>query len=154
MKFNFQRIREKGQEAFTSIQSTFQIIANDLVVQILFVLVYALTFFNYVQWGDLQKPLHLNDDFPQHLIWLYKYQENFFQPNDIYVEMSGLIQPWGYAGLTYFLSLFFDPITISKYFPVLLLVFYLPFYFFIVEKNVFGLALAIGGMIFDGQCAF
>ena len=138
---------------YTSVKGAFQKIVDDINIQILFVLVYALAFFNSVQWPYLLKQYTIEDDFPQHLLWLYQFKENFFQPNDIYVEMSRLIQPWGYSGLVLLLSQFFDPVTISKFFPVVPLFFTCLFTFLFLKKH-FGVALGLGGMILMSNVPF
>ena len=153
MNLSIRELWEKGLAGYVSIKGIFRNLIDDIYVQVLFVLVYSLAFFNSVQWIDLQKPYAIGDDFPQHLLWLYKFRDNLFQPNDIYVDMSGLIQPWGYIGLNLFSSIFFDPITISKYFPVLLLFFTCLFTFLLLKKR-FGLALAISGMILMSNVPF
>lgn len=88
----------------------------------------------------------MDDDWPQHLLWLYHYYPNYFPGQDVYLEVSRLLQPWGYQILVRFLSLFFEPLTLSRIFPFFLLYASCWFTFQLVEPR-FGWLLALTAMI-------
>ena len=107
---------------------------------------YSIALFLYSQWAAIIDPLAVNDDVVQHLLWLYRYADNNFVPDDLIVNTSELLQPWGYWLLCRLLALLLDPITISKYCSLLPLTLTAVFTFGLIRER-YGLGLAIVGMI-------
>lgn len=74
-------------------------------------------FFVYHQ-RMLEMPLRFNDDVVQHYLWLFDTDWG----DDFYARTSGQIQPWGFALLLRTAALLLDPLTISRYGPLLVTV--------------------------------
>ncbi len=108
--------------------------------------IYSIVLFLYSQWNALTNPLVVNDDIVQHLLWLYKYTNHDFIPGDVLVDTSEQLQPWGYWLLCRTLVLFFDPLIISKFFPLLPLMLLATFTFRLLNLR-YGVALAMVGVI-------
>lgn len=118
----------------------------------LLILVYTLIYFIIAQPAIWSNDLVISDDFPQHLLWLFTFGETNFQLNDPLVEFSVLIQPWGYYALNRFLVLFFDPLTISKFFSFFPLLMTSGFTFLLLKKR-FGWVVAFAGMVLISHLA-
>ncbi len=102
--------------------------------------VLALFLYRYREvWGT---PYWGNDDVVQHLTWAWTFGEHRFVEGDPWVAASGLLQPWGYYALIRVLTLFFDPLTVSRIFPVFTLYIACLSVFFLVKRR-FGWALGL-----------
>lgn len=112
----------------------------------LLITIYCLLLYTYSQYDAFIHPYRVNDDFPQHLIWLYEYWPNFFQDNDFYLQASKTIQPWGVYWVNRFFSIFIPPIALSKYLPFFTLLMTSFFTFFLVRKR-FSWMLAFVAML-------
>ncbi len=102
--------------------------------------------FFYYQQNMLASPYHINDDVVQHYLWLFDTD----WADDFYARTSGQIQPWGFRGLLSFLGLFTDPVTISRYGPLLLTVLITTFATGLLRK-FFPLVLALAGAYLIAQ---
>ena len=112
----------------------------------LLIIIYCLLLYIYSQYDTFSHLYRLNDDFPQHFIWLYEYWPHFFQDNDFYLQASKTIQPWGVYWLNRFLTIVISPISLSKYFPFFTLLMTSFFTFFLVRKR-FSWILAFVAML-------
>ena len=107
---------------------------------------YSIFLFIYSQWDALNHSFVINEDMAQHLVWLHQYAGHYFLPGDPLIETSSVIQPWGYWLLCRTLALFFEPVDISKFFP-LLPVMLTAAYTFRLIKLRYGVVLAMAGVI-------
>lgn len=98
-------------------------------------------------YGDvLAHPWHFNDDVVQHYLWLMDVD----WADDYYARTSGAIQPLGYKGFLYSLSLFLEPLTISRYGPLLTTFLNIGLATAILKKY-YPLAFAIAGGLLVGH---
>ena len=82
---------------------------------VLCAIVLAVAHFFYYHGAILDSPWRFNDDVVQHYLWLYDTNWG----DDFYARTSGQIQPYGFRALLRLLSGFADPLTISRYGPLL-----------------------------------
>ncbi len=77
---------------------------------------------------------YIGDDFPQHLLWLYEYEPNYFQADDFYLHSSHVIQPWGIQVVNTALVQVFSPLFISRAMPFVLLIVLCGYAYFLAVK--------------------
>jgi len=106
----------------------------------------SLGIFIFSQHETLSQAFILDDDWPQHLLWLYQYTSSDFLEGDYYMEASQVLQPWGYWLLNRILVVFFHPLTISKVFPFFLLYATSWFTYYLLRPRM-GWVLALAGML-------
>lgn len=97
---------------------------------------YTLGFYGFVQYDALRDPYWINDDWPQHLVWLYRFGPHFFQPNDVYMATSEAFQPWGTWLLARLAVLGLEPLAVSTYLPVVPLFLTCWFTFWLLHDRV------------------
>ena len=129
---------------YNNIKSILQ--KRDVLIANLIIGFYAISLFIFSQSKALSNVYWIDDDWPQHLLWLYKFHPNYFQDNDFYMMAAEAIQPWGVYIVNSILGTFFSPLFISKFFPLVTLWAVCWFSFFLMKKR-FGWALAISAMV-------
>lgn len=113
------------------------------------VLVAAVAYFLYAAWPSLVDPYVLNNDLPQHLLWLYPADWG----DSFYPATAELIQPWGYAGLTRALTWLVSVDTLTRYGPLLSLLLTVGFGYGLLRRY-FSWAIAIGGALLIGHLSY
>jgi hypothetical protein len=91
----------------------------------------------------------LNNDVPQHLLWLYP--ADWGDP--FYAATAGRIQPWGYAGLTRLLAFLSSADTLTRYGPLLSLLLTVGYAYGLLRRY-FSWAVAIGGALLIGHLSY
>lgn len=114
---------------------------------------YVLFYFIYSQPALFEQNYTIAGDFPQHLIWLFTFEGNYFQANDPLVAFSALIQPWGLYGFYRLLVIFFDPLAVSRFMPFFLLLTTCWFTYLLLQKR-FGWAIAFAGVLLMSHIPF
>lgn len=114
------------------------------------ILLLSVVYFFFFHQKMLAGPLRFNDDVVQHYLWLF--DANW--ADDFYARASGKIQPWGYYSLLWLLSWVADPLTISRYGPLLTTVLTVGFGFGWLRK-FFPVSIAIcGALLVQHYCLF
>ena len=113
---------------------------------VLCAIVLAVAHFFYYHGAILDSPWRFNDDVVQHYLWLY----DTHWGDDFYARASGQIQPYGFRALLRFLSTFADPLTISRYGPLLATALTFGFATRLLQK-FFPLAIALAGAYLIAQ---
>jgi uncharacterized membrane protein len=126
---------------------------KDFLIANVLIAGYSLFLFLFSQEMALSNPYWINDDWPQHHLWLYQYQANFFQTDDFYLLAAEAIQPWGVTIVNRLLASFFPPLTISKIFPLFTLYATCWFSFFLIKRRL-GWAFAIAAMVLMSNIPF
>ena len=92
--------------------------ANDRYpwLALLLLLLSATAYFFWGNAGYLADQLRVQQDAVQHFLWLY----DGAWGADFYARASGVIQPWGYKAVVALMGQFTDPLTVSRYGPLLL----------------------------------
>ena len=107
---------------------------------------YSIFLFIYSQWEALNHLYVVNDDMAQHLVWLHQYTGHHFIPGDPLIQTSAALQPWGYWLLCRLAGLFFEPVDISRFFPLLPLMLTATYTFRLIKLR-YDVVLAMAGVI-------
>lgn len=110
----------------------------------------ALGYFLYAHYPAFAQDYIINNDAPQHLLWLYD-QVQWGEP--FYTQTSGQIQSWGYYFLCVLLNLFLDPISISHWGPLISVLLTLNFSY-LALKRYFPFGVALAGAFFIAHLAY
>ena len=113
---------------------------------VLCAIVLAAAHFFYYHGAILASPWRFNDDVVQHYLWLYATDWG----DAFYARASGQIQPYGFRALLRLLSFVADPLTISRYGP-LLVTCGIFVYATRLLRNFFPLAIALAGAYLVAQ---
>ena len=109
-------------------------------------ILYSIFLFVYSQWPALNHAYVINDDMVQHLVWLNQYVGNDLVAGDPLVKTSSALQPWGYWWLCRILVSFFEPIEVSRFFPLLPLMLTAAYTFRLIKLR-YGIVLAMAGVM-------
>lgn len=111
------------------------------------IFVYALGYFLFSQYPAFTNDFLVNTDTGMHSIWVEKYiGENAFVENDILVEVSQEIQPWGVFYAHRAMGMLMSPLVYTKIIPFL--TFLLSCYIvFIFLNRDFGWKIAVVGLL-------
>lgn len=74
------------------------------------------------QFSALTNKYVINDDVMQHVYWMQQFRDNNLFKNDLLTEYAKNYQPWGYIFLYFILSFIIDPLILSKFLPIVLLI--------------------------------
>ncbi|MFC2112206.1 hypothetical protein ACFLTA_02975 [Bacteroidota bacterium] len=93
----------------------------------------------------LNEKFIVNDDQPHNTAWMYKYSTNNFLENDIIIEFTEKIQPWGYWLIFSTTSKIIDPLILTKLFTLPLL-FISIFFIYLFLRKFYNFNLTIIGI--------